>query len=95
MRHLILLALLIAAIRSHTVHANSEEVTDTTARIFAPASDSDTLAKAHAPWEPVDMPEKVAEPKPKNNNALYGWAVAVLAAAGMTVFIWRNSKSAS
>ncbi len=88
-------AVLSALLFQASVHAHSVEAADTSAQTSTQAAPSDTVAKSRAPWEPVDTPKKVTEPKPKSNNALYGWGVAVLAAAGMTVFIWRNSRNVS
>lgn len=63
--------------------ANTASVDTTRSR--TPANAERTMSDAIPP----------AQPKEKSSSTFYGWAFVVVAAAGMTVFIWRNSKSAS
>jgi tetratricopeptide (TPR) repeat protein len=63
----------------------------------ARAASMDSVASP-APWEAKRDEAEAIPPalqKEKSPATFYGWAFVVAAAAGMTLFIWRNSKSAS
>lgn len=98
MRSFILRLVLVVALLPTTTFANSAPEMDTTMQDTGRSAITDTLTDRPAPWEAKrDEAEVVppALPKEKSNGALYGWGFAILAAAGMTLFIWRNSKSVS
>lgn len=98
MRSLLLRLVLVVALLPTKTFANAVLEKDTTTQDTGRAANTDKLTDQPAPWE-VKGDGAVAVspvlPKEKSNAALYGWAIAVLAAAGMTVFIWRSNKNAS
>ena len=98
MRSLLLRLVLVAALMPDRTSANAVPEQDSTTLIPSSSTITDTLADRPAPWEAKPDEAVVTPPalqKEKSNGALYGWGFAILAAAGMTLFIWRNSKSAS